>query len=116
MPRFFGAFFRYDEGRRTTMQVKIEIVNFVDDHFPGFVEFHLTDAHGRVHTFVDKVPIVSLEDLGPESSYPHPSTMQCTVLKTHRDADGREFAVISTDGIESTDNTTEFVVLSTQLA
>jgi hypothetical protein len=37
--------------------VKVEIVRFVDEHQPGFVEVALVDAAGRLHTFVEKVPV-----------------------------------------------------------
>jgi hypothetical protein len=42
----------------------LDIIRFVDEHQPGFVEAELADANGASHTLVDKVPVFSLETFG----------------------------------------------------
>jgi hypothetical protein len=97
----------------------VEIVRFVDDRQPGWVACELIDAEGDCHTIVDKVPVLSREDLDATSGYPRPGATRCEVLDRWRDALGRELARITLarpDGLESTDGFSEFVVLSTQLS
>ena len=43
--------------------VAVEVIRFVDDSFPGWVEFVLHDACGTNWFFVDKVPVLSTEEL-----------------------------------------------------
>jgi hypothetical protein len=96
----------------------VEIVRFVDDHQPGWVECEFVDAEGRRHTIVDKVPILSLEPLEATSKYPQAGFVQCEVLNRWEDDKGRKLARISTArpiDIESTEGLSEFVVLSAQL-
>jgi hypothetical protein len=54
------------------LYVAITIVRYVSDSYPGFVECHLSDAFGEQHVFIDKVPVITTADLGPESAYPQP--------------------------------------------
>jgi hypothetical protein len=60
--------------------VRVEIVRYTDDHQPGFVECHLSDVAGRVWSFEEKVPVVTVEDLStrPASIHgPVPSAAPC---------------------------------------
>jgi len=47
----------------------VQITRYVDDHFPGFVECTFQDAEGKTHVFVEKVPIVSQEELDARSIF-----------------------------------------------
>jgi penicillin-binding protein 1A len=99
----------------TRTDVRVEITRFVDEDQPGFVECTLTDAAGKVWTFVEKVPIVSSESLDASSTYPQPGAIGCVVLSRRRDDLGREVLLIDTskpDGVESTDGETRFEVLA----
>ena len=101
------------------LYVAVEIVRFVDESFPGFVECHLNDASGQQHVFVDKVPVVTGVDLGPDSVYPQPGSIACEIFDRSTDAQGRELRKISTDrpwGIESISGAHSFVVLAEQLS
>ena len=60
--------------------VRIEIVRYLDDGYPGFVECRVADRSGRVWSFVEKVPVVTTEDLGPDTLYPRPGEIGCEVL------------------------------------
>lgn len=94
----------------------IQIVRFVDDRFPGWVECQFADATGRVHTFVDKYPLFTAQMLDAHSQYPRSGEVQCEILSRSPDARGRELVRIWMPGIESTEGLSEFVVLPMQLS
>jgi len=77
--------------------VKVEIIRFVDDHFPGIIEFKLTDACGRNWYFIEKVPIVCSHNLDYEDSYPQPGWLPCAVIERFADGTGRNIVRIDTE-------------------
>ena len=96
----------------------VEIVRFVDSHQPGFVECAITDAQGSKHLFVEKLPVVTVEALSENSSYPRRGTIQCVLLERWRDATGTELVSVDTSkpwSIESTAGQTRFEVLASQV-
>jgi hypothetical protein len=98
--------------------VTVRITRFVDDHFPGFVECELVEASGLSHIFVEKVPVVTTEQLRPSSCYPCAGGIACRVLAQWEDADGIAFSRIDTSkpwGVESSAGVTEFVVASSKI-
>ena len=98
--------------------VRVTIVAFINEAFPGWVECELVDARGRTWKFHEKVPVVSTEDLWIASEYPQQCLIRCTVLERKPDADGREIVTIDTTrpwGIESTEAATVFDVFAEQL-
>jgi len=98
--------------------VSVSISRFVDEHFPGFVEFIITDAVGMRHTFVDKVPIVTEANLHLESVYPQPGMLPCEIVAESSDINGRGLVQVSTArpcGVESTEGASIFSVLATQV-
>src|SRR3954453_2963175 len=50
--------------------VRARAIRVVDDSFPGWIEVRVTDAAGRDHLIVDKVPIFTNEYLAPNSGFP----------------------------------------------
>ena len=101
------------------MKLTVEIVRYVDDHQPGWVESQFLDAQGKRHTFRDKVPGFTAIHLGPDSEYPQPGQVCCRVLSQTQDALGRTLVHISTAypyDIESIEGLSEFNVLPTQLS
>lgn len=60
--------------------LELEILRFVDDSQPGWVERRLVDAAAGVHRFVEKAPIVSELPLDRDSGYPRPGMLACTVV------------------------------------
>jgi hypothetical protein len=90
----------------------VQIVRFVDDRFPGWVECQFTDAAGRVHTLVEKYPIVTAEMLDAGSQYPQRGAVQCEVLERSEDGRGRKLMRIRMPGIETNEGLSEFIVLS----
>jgi len=96
----------------------VQIERFVDDHFPGFVECRLVDASGRSHLFIEKAPIVTTANLGPNSPYPCDGTIGCEVESEFSDERGRRLSCVHTGrpwSIESTEGIASFVVLSSQV-
>ena len=94
--------------------VRVGILRYVDDHQPGWVECRLTDAHGRVWAFVEKVPIVTTESLDATSDYPRPGVIACEVVA------GEGSAIIQIDtarpwGVAATTGETRFEVRPAQL-
>ena len=97
----------------------VEIVRFVDGAQPGVVECVVTDAWGKAHAFIDKIPIFTTADLTERNSYPQPGVIACDVLKRWHDSDGREIATVDTLkpwGVESIEGRTQFDVPLSQLA
>jgi hypothetical protein len=100
------------------MILKVQIVRYVDDHFPGWVECEFFDAENYHHTIMEKVPVVSEEWFGPDSGYPQEGGLRCEILGRWRDVDGRDLVRITIeepDHVETTEGVTEFVVLSSQV-
>lgn len=99
-------------------ELVVQIERFVDEHQPGFVERSLVDALGKKHFFVEKVPIVTTEDLWSDSQYPRPGVIACQVQREWRADDGLLLAQVSTElpwHVESTSGESCFVVLAIQL-
>lgn len=94
-----------------THHLAVQIVRFVDDGFPGWVECQFADAAGRVHMLVDKYPYFTAQMLDAHSRYPQPGEVQCEVLDRIQDARRGELVRIRMPGIESTEGLSEFVVL-----
>jgi CubicO group peptidase (beta-lactamase class C family) len=98
--------------------LSIQITRYVDEHFPGFVECIIVDAFGMTHTFIEKAPVVSAENLSAASTYPCNGEIACEVRKQWQDAAGLAFSIVHTGspwGIESTSGETEFIVFSSQI-
>ena len=98
--------------------LKVSIVQFVLEHQPNIVRCEFVDAEGRTHSLIDKVPIFYCDYLDADSRYPTPGRVRCTVLERWRDSGERELVRISTkepDGVESTQEVSDFVVLATQI-
>jgi hypothetical protein len=91
----------------------VKIVRYVDDSQPGWVECEFADAAGHRHSIIEKVPIVTAEDLDAGSEYPKPGGVRCEILKRYHNEKGQELVCITTDrplSIESTEGASEFTV------
>jgi hypothetical protein len=98
--------------------VPIKVVRFADEHQPGWVECELLDATGHRHTILEKIPVVTREDLWRDSEYPCDGVVACEVVSTWVDEQGRSLTSIDTSrpwGVESTAGITQFVVFSETL-
>jgi len=94
--------------------ISVQIIRFVDTHQPGWVECEFVDAEGRRHIIIDKVPVLSSNDLRADSEYPTLGSVPCEVLKRYQDGTGRDLVCVSTAsiGIESKERLSEFTVLA----
>jgi len=100
------------------VQLKLQILRYVDDRFPGWVECEFIDAERHRHSLVEKVPLVSDELLEPEDTYPKSGTIRCEILEQWDDPNGRELVRVTIerpDSVETTEGVSEFVVLSSQV-
>ena len=91
---------------------------FVDEHQPGFVECAFTDAQGRPHKIVDKLPIFTSQNLWTDLEYPQPSVIRCEILDQKQDSSGRRVArvtIAKPDDLESLDGLCEFVLLRSEI-
>jgi hypothetical protein len=98
--------------------VPVTIVRFSDAHQPGWVECELSDVFGRRHGFIEKIPVVTKEEIGSDSTYPRQGVFACEVLTTWLNQEGRRLSRIDMSrpwGIESKDGHSEFVVPSDAL-
>ena len=57
--------------------------SIVDSHQPGWVECEFVDAEGRRHLIIEKVPVVTAEDLDADSEYPKSGTVRCEIVKRY---------------------------------
>src|SRR5262245_4564730 len=98
--------------------VKVTIVRYVRDDQPGWVECELFDAHGRRWVFVEKVPIVTADDLDATSAYPQPGFVAGEIVGRSQDASGCALIQIDLErpwGVESVEGETRFEVLPSSL-
>ena len=98
--------------------ITVQITRFVDDHFPGCVECNFVDALGETHVFIEKVPMVSIENLSSTSDYPRSGSIDCRIEEEWNETTGRAVARVDTTepwDMESTRGMTSFVVLASQL-
>lgn len=98
--------------------IKVEITRFVDSSQPGFVELAFTDAVGRSHRFVEKIPVVTADNLDEASTYPQPATIDCVIVAEGIDDAGSRIITVDTSrrwDIASTSGESTFVVRSEQL-
>ena len=88
--------------------VVVQITRVIDDDYPIFIEFTLTDADGKLHLFHDKLPII---DAAPDKQFDPTGKLgelPCTVIEH-----GDDLAVIDTTqpaSVASTEDQTEFRV------
>jgi len=95
--------------------VKVQVVRYVDDAFPGFVECVLVGSHGRSWTFVEKGPVVTTFYPNADSPYPLPGVIACEVLGRHTDDAGRAVVNVTTArpwDVASTEGITTFDVFA----
>ena len=98
--------------------IKVTIERFEDDSQPGWVECRFVDAAGRTHIFVEKVPVVSDENLDATSAYPRPGVLGCQPVGSRAGAEGQEIIIVETVqpwGIESKAGETRFEVVREQI-
>jgi len=97
-----------------TATLALQITRCVNDQsYPGWVECQFTDAGGKLHTLVDKVPIFSLDQLDTHSLYPCPGLVRCKILGKWQDETGREVVSLYDSGQNRELSTPTSVILIT---
>jgi hypothetical protein len=95
--------------------LSVQIVEFLEaSSYPAIVACEFTDAGGRRHRVIDKLPIFTAQDLRKDSMYPQPGEAECLVLGTVEDGERRKLICIRT--LETTRGETEFVVEESQVS
>jgi len=94
--------------------LRIDIVGFADESFPGFVHTDFTDASGNCHTFLEKIPVVTTQNLWRDSTYPQPGMMPCDRVECLHDGEGRALARVCINAMDPT-YPAQFIVLESQL-
>ena len=82
------------------------------------VECFFIDAWNKRHDFLEKIPVVTQENLDKDTKYPINGEITCKIIKFWQDVDDRELVSIDTSipfGIESNEGITQFDLLKTQL-
>ena len=92
----------------------IDIVGFADESFPGFVHCAFADANGNRHTFIEKIPVVTAQDLWSDSIYPQPGVLPCQSVECSHDDAGRALALVSINPMGPA-YPAKFIVLESQL-
>ena len=89
--------------------LRVQIVRFVDEHQPGFVECQFRDADGQMHSIIDKLPCFTSADLRSDSEYPQPGEVKCRALglPVHGVV---TVTLAEPNAVEATDGRSEFVV------
>lgn len=99
--------------------IKIQITKIIEDSFyPGWVECVLVDALGNIHTFNEKIPIVTTQYLDVTSKYPQDGFIRCEILRKWIDINGRRIITVSTekpDFVETVNEVSEFDLLPQQV-
>ena len=89
--------------------LRVQIVRFVDEHQPEFVECQFRDADGQMHSIIDKLPCFTSAELRSDSKYPQPGEVECRVLGLP--VDGVVTITLAEPyAVEATDGKSEFVV------
>ena len=99
--------------------LRVEIIGFVEEHQPGFVRCAFVDAGGMRHTFIEKIPVASKDDLWIDSLYPQPGAVPCLSVEALQDGTGRALTRVTIDVGDSMDSfkySAPFVVLESQLS
>lgn len=96
-------------------QIEIQILKIIDNSFyPGLVECILVDAWGNSHTFHEKIPIVTAQDIDTNSKFPQHGNIRCKLLREWIDDNGRRLITVSTekpDYVETVSELSEFDLL-----
>ncbi len=98
--------------------IKILITNFIDDHYPGFVQCKFYDAFGREHILEDKVPIFTDQYLDAKSVFPQDGVVACEILKEWSDKNGRTINFVNIAkpwGVKTIEGLTQFEVFEEEL-
>ena len=102
--------------------IRGQIVRWVSDDVPGFVECRFTDRFDREWVVIEKEPILWNADLAPFLHADSPYPIKCLIageVVSRADIAGRATVIFDTTrpwGVETTDCVSRFEVFEDQLA
>ncbi|MET4106585.1 hypothetical protein [Hymenobacter sp. UYP22] len=108
---------RTKESANQLVELLVTIDQFVDDFQPGWVRGLFNDIDGKQWSIIEKVPVVTKEDLDKHSSYPVQGFIACQMVESSIQS-GREVVVIDLSrpySICAEDGTEVFQVFREQL-
>lgn len=94
--------------------LRVSITRFISPDQPGFVECKFKDAWNTEFTIVEKVPVITLDDLDEKSQYPQPGAVACELVHTWVDNEGRNLCKVTLEkpyAIETVEGLTQFDVV-----
>jgi len=96
--------------------LRLDIIGFVDESFPGFIRCAFADADGNRHTFIEKIPVVTTENLWSDSVYPQQGTVPCEKVERLEGGSGLARITIGVgDSLDSPGYSEQFIVRESQL-
>lgn len=98
--------------------IAVQISRYVTDDQPGWVECHLMDSSGLLHTFIEKAPVVSPENLSINSNCPRPGFIGCHIEAEWTNEAGQALCRVNTEvpwGVASTAGLTRFTLFSSDV-
>ncbi len=100
------------------VHLRVMAVEYID-WFPGFLKCDLLDRHGKLHSFVEKVPVMCGVDNphGKEDLYPIEITFKVTIVDEIINGDELDFLITTAEPFEikSEQGLYEFEVKKEQL-
>jgi hypothetical protein len=91
--------------------VRCEVVRWLSDEQPGWVEASIVDAQGRRWSFFDKPTIFSDDVIRATSEFPLPGVIRCEVVSSDQGDGGIEVVEVRLlDGVESAEGLARFLV------
>jgi hypothetical protein len=101
-----------------TCCIRAQVIRWVSDDFPGFMECTFTDRLSREWFVIEKLPVLITADIRYGSELPQAVSIPCEIVARGRDDAGREIVEVTTMApwsIEATDGTSSFQVYADQL-
>jgi hypothetical protein len=94
----------------------IDIVEYTQNDFPGWVRCKLIDSMGKEHYFNEKVPIVSVENINKNTTFPQKGYIRGEIIEVVNKKHGIiAFGTLKPDGVESENGNNLFLVYESQI-
>jgi hypothetical protein len=91
----------------------IDIIEYTQNNFPGYVHCKFIDAFGETHYFEEKIPIVSVENINEKTILPKRGFIRGEIMSKENGIIC--FSTLKPDDIESTDGENIFYINEEQI-
>lgn len=98
--------------------IRVSIVGYAADPFPGWVEATLVDASGVAHTFHEKGPVIAGDVMDANTHLPHAGVVEGRLMARFTRDDGSKVVIVDTEepwGIRSSAGVARFCVFEDKL-